>query len=141
VRVARRRFLYSAGRDRRCHTNGKDLERIGILYETHESITDFHATGRHSRITGLLRNRAMLVEARQRAQHAYVRTTMKYAHIGLQDQAEAAAGLPLPKTCTSDDWPGIVRESGGETPLDTRLRGRELLQDEPLKLCLGSCLR
>ena len=33
----------------------KDLERVGIPYETHEGIADFHAAGRHSHITGLLR--------------------------------------------------------------------------------------
>ena len=34
----------------------KDLERIGIPYETAEGIADFHAAGRHSHITGLVRN-------------------------------------------------------------------------------------
>ncbi len=91
----------------------KDLERIGIPYETHEGIADFHAAGRHSHITGLLRNGATLVEARELARHADVRMTMKYTHIGLQDQADALAGLPLPKTCTNADWPGIGRVSGG----------------------------
>ena len=75
----------------------KDLERIGIPYETHEGIADFHAAGRHSHITGLLRNGATLVEARELARHADVRMTMKYTHIGLEDQADALAGLPLPK--------------------------------------------
>jgi hypothetical protein len=39
--------------------------------------------------------------------------TMKYTHIGLQDQADALAGLPLPKICTNGDWSGIGRVSGG----------------------------
>jgi hypothetical protein len=91
----------------------KDLERIGIPYETHEGIADFHAAGRHSHITGLLRNGATLVQARELARHADVRMTMKYTHIGLQDQADALAGLPLPKVCTNADWPGIGRVSGG----------------------------
>jgi uncharacterized protein YfaQ (DUF2300 family) len=45
----------------------------------------------------LLRNGATLVQARELARHADVRMTMKYTHIGLQDQADALAGLPLPK--------------------------------------------
>jgi hypothetical protein len=91
----------------------KDLERVGIPYETHEGIADFHAAGRHSHITALLRNGASLVETRELARHADVRMTMKYTHIGLQDQANALAGLPSPKICTNADWPGIGRDSGG----------------------------
>ncbi len=37
---------------------------------------------------------------------------MKYTHIGLQDQADALAGLRLTKICTSADWTGIGRVSG-----------------------------
>ena len=81
----------------------KDLERIGIPYETHEGIADFHAAGRHSHITGLLRNGATLVEERELARHADVRMTMKYTHIGLADQAEALAGLPAPFASTAPD--------------------------------------
>ena len=91
----------------------KDLERIGIPYETHKAIADFHAAGRNFHISGLLRNGATLVQARELARHADVRMTMKYTHIGLQDQADALAGLPLPKICTNADWPGIGRVSGG----------------------------
>ena len=36
----------------------KDLERAGIPYETHEGLADFHAAGRHSHITGLVRSGA-----------------------------------------------------------------------------------
>ena len=36
----------------------KDLERIGIPYETPEGIADFHAAGRHAHITGLVRSGA-----------------------------------------------------------------------------------
>jgi len=39
--------------------------------------------------------------------------TMKYTHIGLQDQADTLAGLPLTKGCTNADWTGIGRISGG----------------------------
>jgi site-specific recombinase XerD len=91
----------------------KDLERVGIPYETHEGIADFHAAGRHSHITGLLRHGATLVEARELARHADVRMTMKYTHIGLEDQADALAGLPAPNTCKNADWLGIGWDSGG----------------------------
>ena len=75
----------------------KDLEAAGIPYTTPEGTADFHAAGRHTHITELLRNGATLVEARELARHTDVRQTMKYAHIGLHDQAKALAGLPLPK--------------------------------------------
>ena len=95
-----------------------DLERIGIPYETPEGIADFHAAGRHSHVTGLLRNGATLVEAKELARHADVRMTMKYTHIGLEDQAAALAGLPLPKTCARANGSGIGRESGGASCLE-----------------------
>jgi integrase len=85
----------------------KDLERVGIPYETDEGIADFHASGRHSYITELLRNGASLVETRQLARHADVNMTMRYAHIGLADQAKALRGLPAP---TLDPCQDIVRK-------------------------------
>ncbi len=74
----------------------KDLERVGIPYETREGVADFHAAGRHSHVTGLLRHGATLTEARELARHSDVRMTMKYIHIGLEDQARALAALPAP---------------------------------------------
>lgn len=43
----------------------KDLERIGIPYATPDGIADFHAAGRHSHITGLVRSGASLAEAQK----------------------------------------------------------------------------
>jgi site-specific recombinase XerC len=74
----------------------KDLARIGIPYETAEGVADFHASGRHSYVTGLLRNGASITEARELARHSDVRMTMKYTHIGLEDRARALAALPAP---------------------------------------------
>jgi hypothetical protein len=74
----------------------KDLERIGIPYETAEGVADFHASGRHSYVTGLLRSGASITEARELARHSDVRMTMKYTHIGLADRARALAALPAP---------------------------------------------
>jgi site-specific recombinase XerC len=71
----------------------KDLERVGIPYKTEEGIADFHAAGRHSHVTELLRSGASLPEARELARHADVRTTMKYTHIGMDDRAKALGNL------------------------------------------------
>ncbi|GAA4470059.1 hypothetical protein GCM10023156_62980 [Novipirellula rosea] len=84
----------------------KDLELAGIPYRTAEGVADFHAAGRHTHITELLRNGATLPEACQLARHSDVRMTMKYAHIGIDDQAKALACLPT-------TWQGIGRDSTG----------------------------
>lgn len=76
----------------------KDLERGGIQYETVDGIADFHAAGRHTHITELLRNGATLPEAKELARHSDVNMTMRYTHIGIADQARAVAKLPSPKT-------------------------------------------
>jgi len=65
-----------------------------IPYETEEGIADFHAAGRHTHITELLRNGATLAETRELARHTDVRQTMKYTHIGVQDQARAVQNIP-----------------------------------------------
>ena len=75
----------------------KDLERAGIPYRTEEGTADFHAVGRHTYITELLRNGASLVEARELARHSDIRMTMRYTHIGLDDQAMAVAAIPAGK--------------------------------------------
>jgi site-specific recombinase XerD len=61
----------------------RDLERAGIPYETHEGLADFHAAGRHSHITGLVRSGASIMEAKELARHADIRQTAKYTHIGM----------------------------------------------------------
>ncbi len=81
----------------------KDLERAGIPYETPEGIADFHAAGRHTHITELLRNGASLPEAKELARHTDVKMTMRYCHIGINDQAKAVGNLPAPKTSPKPD--------------------------------------
>ncbi len=76
----------------------KDLKRAGIPYRTEEGIADFHAAGRHTYITQLLRSGASLPEAKELARHTDVKMTMRYTHIGIQDQAKAVAKLPVPKS-------------------------------------------
>ena len=80
----------------------RDLERVGIKYETAEGIADFHAAGRHSHITELLRNGATLPEAKELARHSDVKMTMRYTHIGMEDQARAIRRLPLVKLPVED---------------------------------------
>ena len=76
----------------------KDLARAGIPYETAEGIADFHASGRHTYITELLRNGVSLPEAKELARHSDVKTTMRYTHIGINDQARAISALRLVKS-------------------------------------------
>ncbi len=80
----------------------RDLEDAGIPYQTEEGIADFHAAGRHTHITELLRSGVSLPEARELARHSDVRMTMKYTHIGLDDQAKAVNQLPAPKKLVED---------------------------------------
>jgi integrase len=90
----------------------KDLERVGIAYETDEGIADFHAAGRHTHITELLRNGASLPEAKQLARHSDVNMTMRYTHIGIGDQARAVANLPTPKLNPKQPESGAVALHG-----------------------------
>ncbi|TWT41394.1 Tyrosine recombinase XerC [Botrimarina hoheduenensis] len=99
----------------------KDLERAGIAYRDSKGrVADFHAAGRHTHITELLRNGASLPEAMELARHSDVRMTMKYTHIGLEDQAKAIAKLPAGESwlhygCTSEHADGHKGSSGGTT--------------------------
>ncbi len=70
-----------------------DLKRVGIAYETADGIADFHAAGRHTHITELLRNGASLPEAKELARHSDINMTMRYTHIGINDQAKALKHL------------------------------------------------
>jgi hypothetical protein len=67
---------------------------------TREGISDFHAAGRHSHITELLISGVSLPEAKELARHSDIEMTMRYTHIGRDDQAKAIKQLPWqsPKT-------------------------------------------
>ena len=95
----------------------KDLERVGIPYETDDGIADFHAAGRHSHITELLRNGATLPEAMELARHSDVKMTMKYTHVGIADRAKAVANLPTPRS-------GKEPASFAAQPANLALHGR-----------------
>jgi len=95
----------------------RDLQRAGIPYQTEEGIADFHAAGRHTYITQLLRSGASLPEAKELARHSDVKMTMRYTHIGIADQAKAVAKLPSPKT---DPKPTIARKGGKKAALQMR---------------------
>ncbi len=72
----------------------KDLERVGIPYKTKEGIADFHAAGRRSYITGLVRSGVSLPLVMSLARHRDVRMTMRYTHLGIDEQATALKRLP-----------------------------------------------
>ena len=74
-----------------------DLEKIGIPYRNDAGVADFHAAGRHTHITELVRSGASLPEVKELARHSDIKMTMKYTHIGMEDQARAISNLPMPK--------------------------------------------
>ncbi len=88
----------------------KDLETAGIRYETEEGIADFHAAGRHTHITELLRNGVTLPEAQKLARHSDINQTMKYTHIGIEDQARAVAQLPSKGLDIEESVDGTVKD-------------------------------
>ncbi len=71
-----------------------DLRDAGIPYQTEEGIADFHAAGRHTYITQLIRSGVSLPTAMELARHSDVKMTMRYTRIGIADQAAALASLP-----------------------------------------------
>ncbi len=74
----------------------RDLARTDIPYVNDDGVADFHAAGRHTYITELLRSGVSLVEAKELARHTDVNMTMKYTHIGLDDRSKAVSTLRLP---------------------------------------------
>jgi integrase len=80
----------------------RDLERIGIPYRNDAGVADFHAAGRHTHITELIRSGASLPEVKELARHSDIKMTMKYTHIGMGDQARAVGNLPTPKMNPND---------------------------------------
>ena len=74
-----------------------DLEAAGIPYrDVNGLFADFHGAGRHSHVTELFRSGASPTEVRELARHSDFKTTMRYTHIGMEDQARALAALPVP---------------------------------------------
>jgi hypothetical protein len=76
--------------------------------------------------------------------------TMKYTHIGLDDQAEALAGLPAPFASKISGGSGIGRVSGGalgqelsasgsEGDLDDPPENEKTPSEEGVSSLLGSC--
>ena len=54
-----------------------DLRDAGIPYQTEEGIADFHAAGRHTYITQLIRSGVSLPTAMELARHSDVKMTMR----------------------------------------------------------------
>ncbi len=95
----------------------RDLERVGIPYRTDAGVADFHAAGRHTHITELIRSGASLPEVKELARHSDIKMTMKYTHIGMGDQARAVGNLPVPKTSSK---PLPKAEPGKDAALQMR---------------------
>lgn len=87
------------------------------------SACGFHAAGRHTHITELLRNGASLPEAKELSRHSDVKKTMRYTHIGIHDQSEALQRLTcqhiVSNSALSDCWPpsadGATERSENDT--------------------------
>jgi hypothetical protein len=114
----------------------KDLESGGIPYETPDGVADFHAAGRHTHVTGLLRNGASLPEASALARHADVRTTMRYTHIGLEDQAKAVQRLPWHHNGTSPRVPKGRGQSSSGTRILAKDSGKAGLSISAESICV-----
>ena len=114
----------------------KDLERAGIPYVTREGSADFHACGRHTYITQLMRTGATLAETRELARHSDIRMTMQYTHIGFQDQARALARIGWEcsgsesSVSTGQQSTSIVNNKGKEELEKTSKTGRKSLKKQ-----------
>ena len=118
----------------------KDLERVGIAYRTDEGIADFHAAGRHSYVTGLLSNGVDLAKACELARHSDVRMTMRYTHIGLNEQAKSLESLPIPRSSSKtpvSEWDGLGCHR--ETQTDDDRHNRESVKPETETTCDTKC--
>jgi hypothetical protein len=91
-----------------CDARCKDLPTSNLILKP-----TFCSIATHTPITGLVRSGATIMEAKELARHADIRQTMKYTHIGMEDRAEALAGLPSPFTSADVDCLHYVCNSGG----------------------------
>ena len=90
----------------------RDLQKAGIPYVNEDGVADFHAAGRHTYITELLRNGVSLVEAKELARHTDVNMTMRYTHIGLGDRSKAVANLKVPPAANETPSPEAEKGEG-----------------------------
>ena len=85
----------------------RDLEVAGIDYETGEGIFDFHAI-RHQFISNLAASGVHPATAQKMARHSDINLTLsRYTHVGREEEAKAAEGLPS----IQDKPAGEARES------------------------------
>ena len=129
-----------------CQMVKSDLERVGIPYRTSEGVADFHAAGRHTFVTQLLRSGATLPEAKELARHSDIKMTMRYAHIGMKDQAKALASLPAPKVTRSAPNPAgqqigrtlRCRTDSAKSRIDNRRQPRQGKANAATQAAAGS---
>ncbi len=111
----------------------RDLESVGNPYETEDGFTDFHAAGRHSHITGQPQSGATLTQARELARHGEIRMTMRYTHIGIDDQAAALAGLPTPSSGAQGQF-SAVDQRISSAPIDSPWQSVSFIVDSGLSV-------
>ncbi len=102
-----------------------DMKKAGIEYVNEHGIADFHAAGRHSHITELIRSGVSLAEARELARHSDIRMTMRYTHIGMDDKAKAIKQLPWQRNGSDSG----VSERQTESKHGNNRRSQQTLQE------------
>lgn len=70
------------------------LPSLAFAPRKEDAVREYGGGGAHTHITGLLRNGATLPEAKELARHSDIKMTMRYTHIGMEDQAKAVRHLP-----------------------------------------------
>jgi len=107
----------------------KATDLVSIMWGNNE-IGTMHPI---SEIAELLHNGATLPEVMELARHSDVRMTMKYAHIGIGDQAKALALLPTPWQGIGGDCAGARGHSGVLDDSDCHAEGAGTKSRSPVK--------
>jgi hypothetical protein len=107
-------------------------------------VADFHAAGRQTHITELLRNGGSPPEAKELARHTDVNLTTRYTHIGLQRQAKALANLPAPSTAWLQSGqqiccPNRLSETSPDTSVPERTPPPETTKPRGSRGCVADC--
>lgn len=72
------------------------LGRVEVPNVTEVGVADFHTAG-------LLRSGASLKKARERARHSDANMTVRYNHIGINENVRALSSLPAPQEVGPDE--------------------------------------
>ena len=108
---SRRQAVSAAGSARkRSLMVQKDLERADSLRDRRRHCRLPCRRPAHLYHANCCGNGASLPEAKELARHSDIKMTMRYTHIGIDDQARAVANLPAPKTASKTDASARSRE-------------------------------